>query len=197
MFSNPTDATSFHQSIILSEGKGTEEQDGELQCVINWAALLLSVRSRSASHHFTWWPTLLTSTETFSSSYLLPTCLFLLYFFSFILKKFEWCITVSGNDLCRILQHQGAQKRAEHLMVLLGRSSAPTAFWTFPKLDLWTIIISGDKNLVFISCFARCICVSFDEIDVHCFYKLLMSTNCVCFTKACFFFPSSAYNSWL
>lgn len=133
MFRNPTDATSFHQSIILSEGKGTEEQDGELQCVINWAALLLSVRSRSASHHFTWWPTLLTSTETFSSGYLLLVCFFCLLVFSLILKKFEWCNTVCGNDLCRILQHQGAQKDAEHLMVLEERSSAPTALWTFPQ----------------------------------------------------------------
>lgn len=130
MFSNPTDATSFHQSIILSEGKGTEEQDGELQCVINWAALLLSVRSRSASHHFTWWPTLRATKPS-----ALAICFqhaFLCFIFFVYLEEI-WVMQHCKRKWFMSHQHQGAQKRAGHLMVLEGRSSAPTALWTFPQ----------------------------------------------------------------
>jgi len=38
-------------------------------------------------------------------------------------------------------------------------NDAPLHRGHFPKLDIWTIIISRDKNLLFMSCFARCICV--------------------------------------
>jgi len=50
------------------------------------------------------------------------------------------------NDLCRILQHQGAQKRAEHLMIFFFLNDAPLHRGHFPKLDIWTIIISRDKT---------------------------------------------------